>query len=213
MVGRGLMRLAEVMDDVAARLRSIPAFRTVFEYPAGSVTPPAAVVSYPDVYIPHRTYNRGMDTMTLPVVVVVGRVSERGARDLLSDFVDGAGASSVIAVLESGTYTAFHELTVSKIHFDASELEKQTTSQHFSTATSWEGEPDMAFKHGKYTFVSLDGDDLSAYTNTSELEVSADEHDVTCYGKDDHVFAGGLLAGSVSMGRVYDDTAACQGHH
>ena len=76
------------------------------------------MVSYPDEYIPHRTYNRGMDTMTLPVVVVVGRVSERGARDLLSDFVDGAGASSVIAVLESGTYTAFHELTVSKIDFD-----------------------------------------------------------------------------------------------
>lgn len=66
----------------------------------------------------------------------------------------------------------------------------------------------MAFVHGKDTFISLAGSNLSTYTNTSELEVTADEHDVTCYGKDDHCFSGGLLAGSVSMGGIYDDTAA-----
>lgn len=66
----------------------------------------------------------------------------------------------------------------------------------------------MSFVHGKDTYISLDGDDLSAYTNTSELDVGADEHDVTTYGKDDHVVQGGLLVGSVSMGGIYDDTAA-----
>lgn len=66
----------------------------------------------------------------------------------------------------------------------------------------------MAFKHGKNTFISLDGDDLSYATNQSELDVSADEHDVTCYGADDHEFEGGLLAGGQSMGGVYDDGAA-----
>lgn len=66
----------------------------------------------------------------------------------------------------------------------------------------------MAFVHGKDTVIILDGDDLSAYTNTSELDIEADEHDVTTYGKDDHVFAGGLLGGSASMGGIYDDTAA-----
>lgn len=66
----------------------------------------------------------------------------------------------------------------------------------------------MAFKHAKDTYISLDGDDLSAYTNTSELDVGSDEHDVTCYGKDDHVFSGGLLNGSVTMGGIYDDTAS-----
>lgn len=66
----------------------------------------------------------------------------------------------------------------------------------------------MAFKHAKDTYISLDGDDLSAFCNTSELEVSADEHDVTTYGKDDHCYAGGLLTGKVTMGGIYDDGAS-----
>lgn len=111
------MRLAEVMDEVAARLRSINGLR-VWEWPAASVTPPAAVVAYPDEYTPHATYVRGADKMTLPVFVVVGKASERSSRDLLSDYVDGSGARSLIAVLESGNYTAFHSLTVSNIEFD-----------------------------------------------------------------------------------------------
>lgn len=66
----------------------------------------------------------------------------------------------------------------------------------------------MAFKHGKDTYISVDANDISAYTNQSELDVNADEHDVTCYGADDHVVEGGLLAGGMSMGGIYDDTAA-----
>ena len=48
----------------------------------------------------------------------------------------------------------------------------------------------MAFVHGKNTFISLNGSDLSAFTNTSELGRTADSHDVTTYGKNSHVYAG-----------------------
>jgi len=65
----------------------------------------------------------------------------------------------------------------------------------------------MAFIHGKNTIISLDGDDLSAFTNTSQLEKNADSHDVTTYGKNSHVFSGGLKGGAASMGGVYDNTA------
>jgi hypothetical protein len=64
----------------------------------------------------------------------------------------------------------------------------------------------MAFVHGKDTVLILDGDDLSVYCNTSELEQEADEEDVTTYGVDDYVFAGGLRKGSASMGGIYDNT-------
>lgn len=111
------MRLANVMDEIGTRLRSIPGLR-VWDWPAGSISPPAAVVSYPDSYKPHTTYARGADTMTVPVVVLVGRADERSARDQLSEYVDGSGARSLIAVLESGSYTAFDTLTVSNIEFD-----------------------------------------------------------------------------------------------
>jgi hypothetical protein len=66
----------------------------------------------------------------------------------------------------------------------------------------------MAFKHGKDTFVSVDGDNLSAYTNTSEFTKSGDSHDVTTYGKDSHVYAGGLLDGGFTMAGTYDNTAS-----
>ena len=66
----------------------------------------------------------------------------------------------------------------------------------------------MAFIHGKGTKISVDADDLSAYSNTSEFERGADEHDVTTYGKNDHVVQGGLKTGKFTMGGVYDSTAA-----
>jgi hypothetical protein len=65
----------------------------------------------------------------------------------------------------------------------------------------------MAFVHGKNTYISVDGDDLSAFTNTSTLTRTADSHDVTTYGKNSHVFQGGLLNGTASMGGIYDNGA------
>lgn len=63
----------------------------------------------------------------------------------------------------------------------------------------------MAFVHGKKTYISLNAVDLSTFCNTSNLERSADSHDVTTYGKDSHVFQGGLLNGTASIGGVYDN--------
>lgn len=63
----------------------------------------------------------------------------------------------------------------------------------------------MAFVHGKDTYISLDGDVLTTYTNTSQLDQESDEHDVTCYGADDYSFQGGLLKGAFTMGGLYDD--------
>lgn len=65
----------------------------------------------------------------------------------------------------------------------------------------------MAFVHGKNTYVSLNAVDLSAFSNTSTLTRKADKHDVTTYGKNDHVYQGGLGDGDFSMGGVYDNTA------
>lgn len=61
----------------------------------------------------------------------------------------------------------------------------------------------MAFIHGKNTYISVDGDDLSAYTDASELNRSADTHDVTTYGKNAHVYVGGLLDGKGSLSGTY----------
>jgi hypothetical protein len=65
----------------------------------------------------------------------------------------------------------------------------------------------MAFVHGKDTEISVGAKNLSTYTNTSEFTRGGDSHDVTTYGKDDHVHAGGLRTGGFTMGGTYDSTA------
>ncbi|MFW6091622.1 MAG: hypothetical protein ACODAF_07055 [Actinomycetota bacterium] len=63
----------------------------------------------------------------------------------------------------------------------------------------------MAFVHGKGTVVTLDDNDLSAYTNTSEISREVDSHDVTAYGKDAHDYEGGLTDGTITLSGTYDD--------
>jgi hypothetical protein len=115
------MNLDDVMDEIATRLDTIAGLRC-FAWPPGTATPPAAIVSYPNDYTYDETYGRGMDRMTLPVVVLVGRPTDRSTRDALAQYVNGSGAASVKAVLESGTYTALHTLRVMSADFDVYQL-------------------------------------------------------------------------------------------
>lgn len=62
------------------------------------------------------------------------------------------------------------------------------------------------FVHGKNTVVKVNGQDLSAFTNTSEFNPTRDTHDVTCYGADGHEFDEGLTNGTFTMGGIYDST-------
>lgn len=64
----------------------------------------------------------------------------------------------------------------------------------------------MAFQHGRFTVVIVNGNDLTTYTETSTFTRGADEHDVTTYGKNDHVVAGGLGTGGFTMGGTYDNS-------
>ena len=111
------MNLADVMDQVGERADTIAGLR-VFRYPPPKLTPPGAWVDYPDTVEFDQTYGRGLDRMTLPFVVVVGKVSDRAAQNQLGAYCDGDGEKSIKAVLESGSYTAFDELHVRKIEFD-----------------------------------------------------------------------------------------------
>ena len=66
----------------------------------------------------------------------------------------------------------------------------------------------MSFVHSKSTFFSINGADLSTYTNQSAFTRGADIHDLTTYGKDDHVNAGGLGVSSGSASGLYDSSAS-----
>lgn len=65
----------------------------------------------------------------------------------------------------------------------------------------------MTFVHGKDTYISLNAVNLSTFVDSSELNRSADSHDVTTYGQSGHVYFGGLTDGKATMSGTYDNTA------
>lgn len=66
----------------------------------------------------------------------------------------------------------------------------------------------MAYQHGRSTIVTVATKDLSAFTNTSQIDRNADVHDTTCYGVDDKTKQGGLRESTFTMGGIYDSTIA-----
>jgi hypothetical protein len=98
------VNVVDVMDQLAEALDSIDGLRA-FAYPPGSVQPPAAVVSWPEVTY-DATMARGVDQLLVPVFVLVATVEPRAARAALAPYLAGSGASSVKAALDGGTYTA-----------------------------------------------------------------------------------------------------------
>ena len=66
----------------------------------------------------------------------------------------------------------------------------------------------MSRTHGKVTVVKINGVDLSQYSNNSQIEITADTTDVTTYGKNSHVFQGGLKNGKATISGFYDTTAS-----
>jgi hypothetical protein len=108
----------DVADELTARLDTIAGLRC-FGYPPGSVTPPAGIVSYPERIEFDETYGRGMDRIpSWPIVVVVGRATDRTARKRIYDYAAATGPKSVKAVLEGGTYTSFDTIRVVDCTFD-----------------------------------------------------------------------------------------------
>ena len=64
----------------------------------------------------------------------------------------------------------------------------------------------MAFVHGKGTAVSLDGNDLSAYSNSVTFTRTADTHETTTFGKSAKTYVAGLTDGTASIEGFYDSS-------
>jgi hypothetical protein len=110
------MNLDTVMTEVATRLDTIVGLRVV-DHPVDEIQPPTAIVSLPQITF-DQTYGRGSDRYALPVVLAVGKVSDRASRNNLAPYVAGSGAKSVKAVLEGFTAVSFDAVRVQGVEFD-----------------------------------------------------------------------------------------------
>jgi hypothetical protein len=112
------MNIGNVYAELAGRLETIPDLKHIFPYPADDVTSPAGVMGYPEQIEYDQTYGRGMDRIReLPVFLVAGRPNAKAAMEKAAAWSSGAGTHSVKAVLESGDYESFDEVTVTACTF------------------------------------------------------------------------------------------------
>jgi hypothetical protein len=100
------MDIIAVMDEVAAQVDTIAGLR-VSAFPPDSITPPAAVLDLPSEIRFDETFGRGMDRITMPLAVVVGKLDARSTRKHILPYFAGAGPKSIKQVVEAGTYTTF----------------------------------------------------------------------------------------------------------
>jgi len=91
--------LNAVMDAIGARLVGVTGLR-VYDYAADAASPPAAIVSLPETVEYDAVMGRGADRVVIPVTVLVGKVSDRAARDKLAQYVSGTGAQSIKVAIE-----------------------------------------------------------------------------------------------------------------
>jgi hypothetical protein len=112
------MDMGAVMQELADRLDTISGLRVFGHPPDKPPSAPAAVVTYPGVLTYDGGYGRGMDQMDPAVIALVGKVSDRTARDRIAKYCAGSGASSFKAVLESGVYDSFDSVRVKQAEFD-----------------------------------------------------------------------------------------------
>jgi hypothetical protein len=112
------MDLADVMDDLGAALETIDGLR-VFPYWADKITPPAAIVGFPESLDFDETMGRGLDRMDIPVIVLVARRDGRSTRGRLTRYVAGSGDESVKAAVEGYAATAYQSARVERVEFGA----------------------------------------------------------------------------------------------
>lgn len=110
------MNVAEVMDELGSALGTIPGLR-VLPYWADSITPPSAIVGFPDPLTFDSTYARGMDQQTFPVHVCVGNADARTSRDVVAKYANGSGEYSVKAAIDGHEPTAYDSARVDRAEF------------------------------------------------------------------------------------------------
>lgn len=111
------LNLNTAMDSIGTALGGITGLR-VFDYVPDSVAPPVAIVAWPESLEYDNTMKRGFDRATFKVHVLVGKVSDRTARDALNVYANGTGGAtaSVKAALDAlGSHARVERVTFTTI--------------------------------------------------------------------------------------------------
>ena len=90
--------ITNIRSGLATRLATISGLRTASTMP-DNPNPPIAIV-IPDNINFDNAFQRGMDTLTFRIFVVVGRADERTAQNSIDSYCATSGTSSIKAAIE-----------------------------------------------------------------------------------------------------------------
>lgn len=108
------MNVQTVKTEIATTLKTIAGLR-VYDWSIGSAPPPMGLVGWPDEIQYVQTYGRGSTRIPdLPVLIALGKASDRTAATRLGAYLAETGAQSVPAILEAraGSWAACDVVTV-----------------------------------------------------------------------------------------------------
>lgn len=111
------MDVTAVIVELTGRVDGLAGLRA-YSWPVSPISPPASYFGYPENLEFDATGGRGMDRLSLPLVVVAGRAEERTSRDKLAAWCTGSGPTSIKAAIEFGEPVAFDSVRVEGVEFE-----------------------------------------------------------------------------------------------
>jgi hypothetical protein len=107
------VNISSAATEIAEQAATITGLNA-YDFAPGTIVPPCLVVLNPEPggIVFDQTYGRGMDRITLPVILICGPAVEREQQQGIRLYLDGAGDKSIKQVLESGTYESFDTIRV-----------------------------------------------------------------------------------------------------
>jgi hypothetical protein len=112
------VNINDVSAEVGAKIVAAEIGLRVLAWDADSISPPGVLFALPSEYEYDKTYGRGSDEFTLPIVVLVGKADARSARTSLGLYLNGSGPKSLKSIVDSSrtnTYTSCDTVRVQQV--------------------------------------------------------------------------------------------------
>lgn len=111
------MDIQAVREELASTLKGITDLQ-VFAYEPGSISPPTAVIGWPEQIEYDATFNRGRDRAQWEIFLFVRKANVQAASENLAPYISGAGNSSVKERIEAHTPVSFDSARVQSVEVD-----------------------------------------------------------------------------------------------
>lgn len=112
------MNINDVSAEVGDKIIGAEVGLRVLPWDANKINPPGVIFALPTEYAFDKTYGRGSDEFTLPIIVLVGKTDARNARLHLGEYLNGSGAKSLKSIVDSSktnTYTSCDTVRVQQV--------------------------------------------------------------------------------------------------